>query len=199
MKKLQSSFMNMVLSLTIITLVAAAALAGVYNLTEQQIEFQKIEKQNAARLAVLAGREDGVAIEASANGFGGEIKIMVGFAPDGTILGYEILEQQETPGLGTHVVEWFKDASKPSQNIIGRKADGQFKVSKDGGSVDAITAATISSKAFLAAVNHAYSDFAEQAGWGRPDGVAGASIRKNIEEQVTEEESVIEEKEAENE
>ena len=142
MKKLQSSFMNMVLSLTIITLVAAAALAGVYILTEQQIEFQKIEKQNAARLAVLAGHEDGVAVEATANGFGGEIKIMVGFAPDGTILGYEILEQQETPGLGTHVVEWFKDASKPGQNILGRKADGQFKVSKDGGKVDAITAAT---------------------------------------------------------
>jgi len=199
MKKLQSSFMNMVLSLTIITLVAAAALAGVYNLTEQQIEFQKIEKQNAARLAVLAGREDGVAIEASANGFGGEIKIMVGFAPDGTILGYEILEQQETPGLGTHVVEWFKDASKPGQNILGRKADGQFKVSKEGGSVDAITAATISSKAFLAAVNQAYADFAEQAGLDKPDGVAGASILKKVEEQVTEEESVIEEKEAENE
>ena len=131
--------------------------------------------------------------------FGGEIKIMVGFAPDGTILGYEILEQQETPGLGTHVVEWFKDASKPGQNILGRKADGQFKVSKEGGSVDAITAATISSKAFLAAVNQAYADFAEQAGLDKPDGVAGASILKKVEEQVTEEESVIEEKEAENE
>lgn len=199
MKKLQSSFMNMVLSLTIITLVAAAALAGVYILTEQQIEFQKIEKQNAARLAVLSGHEDGVAIEASANGFGGEIKIMVGFAPDGTILGYEILEQQETPGLGTHVVEWFKDASKPGQNILGRKADGQFKVSKDGGKVDAITAATISSRAFLAAVNQAYADFAEQAGLGRPDGVAGASIRVHEEDPEAENEIFLEEMEVDHE
>ena len=199
MKKLQSSFMNMVLSLTIITLVAAAALAGVYILTEQQIEFQKIEKQNAARLAVLAGHEDGVAIEASANGFGGEIKIMVGFAPDGTILGYEILEQQETPGLGTHVVEWFKDASKPGQNILGRKADGQFKVSKDGGKVDAITAATISSRAFLAAVNQAYADFAEQAGLGRPDGVSGASIRVDEEDPEAEKEIFLEEMEVDHE
>jgi electron transport complex protein RnfG len=149
MAKLQSTFTNMALSLTCITLVAAAALSGVYLLTEAQIAQQKREAQEAARIAVLAGNPDGVAIEAQADGFGGVIRLMVGFDPEGHILGYEVLEQQETPGLGTHIVEWFKNPNKPAQNIIGRVANGQFQVSKDGGDVDAITAATISSRAFL--------------------------------------------------
>lgn len=154
----------MALSLTIITLVAAAALACVYLFTAAQIEQQKQQAQNAARIAVLCGHEDGTAIEAQADGFGGLIRVMVGFAPDGTILGYEVLEQQETPGLGTHIVEWFKNADKPSQNIIGRPANGHFSVSKDGGDVDAITAATISSRAFLKAINNAYATFMGQQG-----------------------------------
>ena len=162
MNKLPSTFPNMVMSLTCITLVAAAALAGVFLLTEAQIEQQKREAQDAARIAVLAGHEDGVAIEAQADGFGGVIRLMVGFDKEGHILGYEVLEQQETPGLGTHIVEWFKNADKPGQNIIGREANGHFKVSKDGGDVDAITAATISSRAFLSAVNDAYAQFRAQ-------------------------------------
>ena len=164
MAKLPSTFPNMVMSLTCITLVAAAALAGVFLLTEAQIEQQKREAQDAARIAVLAGHEDGVAIEAQADGFGGIIRLMVGFDKEGHILGYEVLEQQETPGLGTHIVEWFKNADKPGQNIIGREATGQFQVSKDGGDVDAITAATISSRAFLSAINDAYSQFKAQQG-----------------------------------
>ena len=159
MAKLESSFRNMALSLTLITVVAAAALAGVYLLTKAQIEAQKREAQNAARIAVLAGHEDGVAIEAKADGFSSTIRIMVGFDPQGHIIGYEILEQAETPGLGTHIVEWFKNPDKPGQNIIGRQANGQFRVSKDGGDVDAITAATISSRAFLKAINDAYAQF----------------------------------------
>ncbi len=164
MNKLPSTFINMMLSLTCITLVAAAALAGVYLLTQEQIEQQKREAENAARVAVLAGHEDGVAIETQADGFGGVIRLMVGFDPEGHILGYEVLEQTETPGLGTHIVEWFKNADKPGQNIIGREATGQFRVSKDGGDVDAITAATISSRAFLAAINDAYVQFKNMQG-----------------------------------
>lgn len=163
MAKMESTFRNMVMSLTCITLVAAAGLAGVYMVTQAQIEQQGLEAQNAAKVAVLNGQE-GTAIECTAEGFGGPIRLMVGFAPDGTILGYEVLEQQETPGLGTHIVEWFKAADKPGQNIIGRQATGQFTVSKDGGDVDAITAATISSRAFLKAVNQAYTDFMAQQG-----------------------------------
>ena len=156
MAKLESTFKNMVLSLVIISMVAAGALAGVYILTLENINAQKVAKQEAAKLAVLNGQE-GTAIEAAVDGFGGQFRVMVGFDAEGNILGYEILEHQETPGLGSHMVHWFKNADKPKQNIIGRKA-GSLTVSKDGGDVDAITAATISSRAFLKAVNQAYAD-----------------------------------------
>lgn len=168
MAKLESTFKNMVLSLTLIALVAAGLLAGVYMLTQYRIAEQARAKQEAARLAVLNGQK-GQAIEVSENGFGGIFKVMVGLAPDGTILGYQVLEHQETPGLGSHMEEWFQDASKPAQNIIGRKA-GALRVSKDGGDVDAITAATISSRAFLKAVNNAYSEAFHT------DAYSGASI-----------------------
>jgi electron transport complex protein RnfG len=158
MEKLQSTFKNMVLSLVIISVVAAGALAGVYMLTLDSINLQKAQKQEAARQAVLDGHEDGYAVETAVDGFGGTFRVMVGFDQEGNILGYEILEHQETPGLGSHMVHWFKNADKPGQNIIGRKA-GSLTVSKDGGDVDAITAATITSRAFLKAVNQAYADF----------------------------------------
>ena len=156
MEKLQSSFKNMAISLTILAMMAAAALAGVYILTLENINAQKRAKQEAAKLAVLNGHE-GVAVETSVDGFGGTIRVMVGFDAEGNILGYEILEHQETPGLGSHMVHWFKNADKPGQNIIGRKA-GALQVSKDGGDVDAITAATITSRAFLKAINQAYAE-----------------------------------------
>lgn len=158
MEKLQSSFKNMVLSLVIISMVAAGALAGVYLLTLETINAQKTAKQEAAQKAVLAGHEDGTAIETEVDGFGGKVRVMVGFDAEGNVLGYEILEHQETPGLGSHMEHWFKNADKPGQNIIGRKA-GNLTVSKDGGDVDAITAATISSRAFLKAINQAYAEF----------------------------------------
>jgi len=158
MKKLESTFLNMVLSLVIISVVAAGALAGVYLLTKANIEAQKKAKQEAAKMAVIASHEDGTAVEAVVDGFGGQFRIMVGFDAEGNILGYEVLEHQETPGLGSHMTHWFKNADKPNQNIIGRKA-GSLTVSKDGGDVDAITAATISSRAFLKAINQAYADF----------------------------------------
>ena len=142
MAKLESTFKNMVLSLVIISMVAAGALAGVYLLTLENINAQKAAKQEAARKAVLCGHEDGVAIETTVDGCGGQFRVMVGFDAEGNILGYEILEHQETPGLGSHMVHWFKNAE-----------------SKDGGDVDAITAATITSRAFLKAINQAYAEF----------------------------------------
>ena len=187
MEKLQSSFKNMALSLTIISMVAAGALAGVYMLTLENIEAQKKAKQEAAKLAVLAGHEDGTAIETSVDGFGGTIRLMVGFDAEGNILGYEILEHQETPGLGSHIEHWFKNADKPNQNIIGRKADGKFAVSKDGGNVDAITAATISSRAFLKAINQAYAEFKG----GEVEAHTGASQLQATEEVVEETEVII--------
>ena len=195
MEKLQSSFKNMVLSLVIISMVAAGALAGVYLLTLENINAQKLAKQEAAKQAVLAGHEDGVAVETAVDGFGGTFRVMDGFYAEGNILGYEILEHQETPGLGSHMVHWFKNADKPNQNIIGRKA-GKLTVSKDGGDVDAITAATISSRAFLKAVNKAY---AEQFG---AEAHTGASRQQHLEEAVeetVEEIIIVEEKEADHE
>ena len=181
MEKLQSSFKNMVLSLVVISVVAAGALAGIYILTLETINAQKAQKQQAAILSVLPegveigeaeetdgliiyratlnGEPAGAAVQTEADGFGGPQKIMVGFDAEGKIINYEVLEHQETPGLGDHIIDWFKNADKPGQNIIGRKADGKFTVSKDGGDVDAITAATISSRAFLKAVNKAYTAF----------------------------------------
>lgn len=186
MEKLQSSFKNMALSLTIISMVAAGALAGVYMLTLGNIEAQKKAKQEAAKLAVLNG-QDGVAIETSVDGFGGPFRVMVGFDADGNILGYEVLEHQETPGLGSHIEHWFKHADKPNQNIIGRKADGKFAVSKDGGEIDAITAATISSRAFLKAINQAYAEFKG----GDVEAHTGASQLQAVDSTVVVEEKVI--------
>lgn len=180
MKKLESTLKNMMLSLTCITVVAAAALAGVNMLTEETINIQKEAQKQAAISAVLPAHARvadadevnglviyraydadeqfvGAAVQTETDGFGGKIKLMVGFDAESKIVDYAILEQTETPGLGTHIVEWFKNADKPGQNIIGRIADGAMKVSKDGGDVDAITAATISSRAFLTAVNAAYA------------------------------------------
>ena len=184
MAKLQSNFKNMALSLTCITLVAAAALAGVYMLTKQTIDEQAVAKQTAAisadaeevndlnvYKAYMGDKFVGAAVESSADGFGGVQRIMIGFDAEGNIVNYEVLEQQETPGLGTHIVEWFKNADKPGQNIIGRKATGAFAVSKDGGDVDAITAATISSRAFLEAVNKAYAAYSD----GEVEAATGAS------------------------
>ena len=189
MAKLESTFKNMVLSLVIISMVAAGALAGVYMLTLGNIEAQKKAKQEAAKQAVLAGHEDGYAVETAMDGFGGTFRVMVGFDQEGNILGYEILEHQETPGLGSHMEHWFKNADKPGQNIIGRKA-GALRVSKDGGDVDAITAATITSRAFLKAVNQAY---AEQFG---VEAHTGASQLQPAEEAV-EEEVIVEQEEVE--
>ena len=182
MAKLQSSLTNMLLSLTLIALVAAGLLAGVYTLTKEPIDQAKAAKQAEAKLAVLPVMENLVvseepevvngmavykvfvgeelvaaAVETQENGFGGVFKMMVGFDKDGNVTGYEVLEHQETPGLGSKMGEWFK-TDKNHQNIIGRNPDkGGFIVSKDNGDVDAITAATISSRAFLLAVTNADS------------------------------------------
>ena len=114
------------------------------------------------------------------SGFGGDIEVLVGFNEAGKILGYEVLKHAETPGLGARAGEWFRTATSGevkevgvlykiffgnpdpagSHNIIGRDiAQGELKVSKDGGDIDAITASTITSRAFLNAVNNAYKVF----------------------------------------
>ena len=93
----------------------------------------------------------GKAVVTTENGFGGPLKVLVGFNTDGDILGYTVLEHAETPGLGAKAGEWFQD------KIIGMNpGTNNFTVSKDGGEVDAITASTITSRAFLRAIQNAY-------------------------------------------
>ena len=193
MAKLQSTFPNMALSLTIIALVAAAALAGVYMLTKAPIEAAMAQKQQSAIMQVLpeaqgdiriADAEEsngvtlykayvgeewiGTAVEASTEGntnmpFGGIFRLMVGFDNEGNVVRYVVLEQAETPGLGAMMSTWFCNPDKPKSNILGKNpATTNFSVSKDGGDVDAITASTITSRAFLEVVVKAYNGIAQQ-------------------------------------
>lgn len=179
MKKLESSFANMVIVLTVITVVAAACLGAMNNLTAEPIAASKKAKQEAAIKAVLPefttvdeeaivneqkifraynanGELVGIAIETKELGFGGDITTMVGFDANGTIVDYSLLAHAETPGLGSKLVDWFKVKS----DIRGVSSNKMpLRVSKDGGEYDAITAATISSRAFLKSINKAYETY----------------------------------------
>lgn len=185
MAKLESSFKNMVLVLTTITVVATVALSSVYSLTKEPIAAsKKAKKENAIKEVLPSGvkikQTDtiyiegiiepflvykaysgnefiGVAVQSfSKNGFNGEIKIMVGFDKEGNIINYSVLDQKETPGLGDKMGTWFK-TEKGNQNIRGLNGTkNNLTVTKDGGEVDAITAATISSRAFLESIRYAY-------------------------------------------
>jgi electron transport complex protein RnfG len=106
----------------------------------------------------------GAAVETySMNAFSGQIKVMVGFDAEGKIVNYAVLEQKETPGLGTKMVDWFK-TDKGNQDIRGKHpVMNNLSVSKDGGEVDAITASTISSRAFLESVRLAYDAYLQTA------------------------------------
>lgn len=100
----------------------------------------------------------GAAVESITSGFGGDLKVLVGFDTEGNILGYTILQHSETPGLGAKADKWFQKDGKG--NIIGMNPEkNNLTVKKDGGDVDAITASTITSRAFLLAVNQAYSAY----------------------------------------
>ena len=111
--------------------------------------------------ATKGGEFVGAAVESNTKkGFSGEIRVIVGFDVNGKLLNYSVLQHAETPGLGAKMQEWFR-MDKNQQNVLGKNlADGPLKVTKDGGDVDAITAATITSRAFLDAVNRAYSAYA---------------------------------------
>lgn len=107
----------------------------------------------------------GAAVESmSMNGFAGEIRIMCGFDTAGNVIGYKVLSHGETPGLGSKMQPWFSDTTA-QRNIIGKSpATTAFYVTKDTeqhGKIDAITAATISSRAFLEAVRKAFDAYTE--------------------------------------
>lgn len=110
------------------------------------------------------GNALGAAVESTTMGFGGDLKVLVGFSGDDKILGYTVLQHAETPGLGAKADVWFKNEAAPASNIVGRVMDAAkpLTVSKDGGEINAITASTITSRAFLNAVNQAYSAYKQK-------------------------------------
>lgn len=126
-------------------------------------EAYKMPASNGDSLLVYPAKKGdevvGFAINTySNNGFSGNIQIMVGFDMEDKVVNYSVLSHAETPGLGSKMNEWFRDTAKPAQVVIGRNlSEGNLSVSKDGGQIDAITASTITSRAFLEAINRAYA------------------------------------------
>lgn len=182
-KKAESTLPNMLLSLTAIALVAAAALAALNGVTKEPIaaaQQAKVENAISAVLPAFDKLEDrdvdghlchvgldaegnmvGAAIEAGNDkGFGGHLQLMVGFDAQGNVSGYQILETHETPGLGAKADQWFQKDGKGC--VVGTNpAENALTVKKDGGSVDAISGSTITSRAFLGIVNDASAVFAQ--------------------------------------
>ncbi len=178
MKKLESSLKNMTVVLTSISVIAGGLLAYVNEVTQGPIEqinaknlsegIKKAIGEPSARLTktdtlksgdVVYTTDKGVAVASNdPNGFGGNLEVLVGFDNDGNVKGYTIQKSSETPGLGAKAKDWFQKGAKG--NIIGKNPGTiNFKVTKDGGEIDAITASTITSRAFLRAVNNAYQAF----------------------------------------
>lgn len=167
----------------------AAGIKEVMNSTDIKVEDPdtvKMEIQGKESIFTIHnvyttdGAYLGSAVESTTMGFGGDLKVLVGFNAEGTILGYTILQASETPGLGAKADKWFQKDGKG--NIIGKSlANGELKVNKDGGDVDAITASTITSRAFLKAVNQAYSAYQDNhaASAKGADGASGASVQHN--------------------
>lgn len=194
MRKKDSTFWNMLWSLTLITAIAGGLLGYTNQLTEEPIaKAEKASREKAIQQVLPAydnspideqltytvhnefgetettiypakkdGKLAGAAVECSNNtGYGGEIRIIVGFEADGTIKDYQVLKHQETPGLGAKMGDWFR-TDKNKQSIIGKSpAETNFHVTKDSGDIDTITAATITSRAFLGAVRTAYTAYTE--------------------------------------
>ena len=189
-KKPESTFMNMVIRLFIIVGLAGAVLGFVYIQTFDVIAAAKKKKLEEAIGQVVpafdtlnvytrmpaTGKDSITFYEAYKNdslvgtaiatytekGFSGVFKIMVGFDPQGVIINTSVLEHKETPGLGDKM-----DKSKSDWSIQFNGKDPKtykLTVTKDGGDVDAITAATISSRAFCDAADRAYKTYKEKGG-----------------------------------
>lgn len=186
MKKRESNFKTMVGSLLSVTIASGLLLGFVNNITIGPKAAAKLEKKLSALQLVLPeftnnpvddfellhvnGLKDsvelypafsnevfsGMAVTGiSEKGFGGLIKIMVGFTNQGLIKNIVVLEQKETPGLGTKVkdeafIKQFRDKDLSQFNL---------KVVKDGGEIDALTGATITSRAFCDATQVAFNAF----------------------------------------
>jgi len=175
-KKVESTLINMILSLVLISMTMSAALGFVYLKTKDPIEIASKQKEIEAIRQVLPefdsdplankSEQEGVVVYKvtrqnqpvgfaiktfTDKGFAGNIEIMAGFLADGTIHNVVVLNHKETPGLGTKMTE-----PKFSDQFNGKDPDDfDLRVKKDGGDVDAITAATVSSRAYCDALQRA--------------------------------------------
>lgn len=180
---MESNFKNMTVVLGTICLVCSLLLGSVYAVTKAPIDQAGVAKVNAAISQVVpafdnvpseevietdgsevyvakqAGQTVGYAVKVAAAGFGGQIQMMVGFLPDGTIYNTSVISHSETPGLGAKIAGNGQQAP-PRAQIVGKNpATTRIAVKKDGGDIDAITASTITSRAFLKGVETAYDVF----------------------------------------
>ncbi len=182
MAKKESTFLSMTLTLFLVTFLASLALGVVYELTKGPKALAENTKKNFAikkvvpafdnepnseayRIATVDGADSltcyparkegklvGTAIESfTMKGFSGLIRVMVGITPEGVIFNTSVLEQKETPGLGTKMTEPFFRDQFNGKNPVDKK----LLVKKDGGEVDAITASTITSRAYCDALQRA--------------------------------------------
>ena len=180
---MESTLKNMIVSLAGIALVASAAVGLVFQVTAEPIAKAQVAATNAALAEVLptfdatdlenltiddmpidlytarqAGEVVGYAIKSmTKKGFNGVITLMVGLSPAGEVINVSVLSQAETPGLGTKMT----DEGNPLLAGIQGKVlgDMDLRVKKEGGDVDALTAATITSVAYLDAVARAQKAF----------------------------------------
>lgn len=182
---MKSTLLNMVTVLFCITLISSAGVGLVNMITVEPIAEAKAKAVNDAILAVLpafeekeceeldiddmpikvytataAGKTVGYAVETmTKRGFSGVVKLMVGFAPTGEVLNVNVIQQAETPGLGTKMCDEDNSLlmSIKGQRLETKKlVNGHLAVDKDGGDIEALTAATISSRAYVDAMNRAY-------------------------------------------
>ena len=197
---MKSTLFNMVAVLFTVTLVASAGVGAVNMITADAIaeanalattqavqnvlpEFdnteiseQTIDDMTIVVYTATKGADTvGYAVETmSKNGFGGAIRLMVGFGADGKILNVNVLQQAETPGVGTKMADEGNPLLASIQNKNSWEVD--FKVKKDGGELDALTAATISSRAYYEAVARAYEAYKVACGYQESaDSVSGAT------------------------
>ncbi len=177
---MENSLKNMVLSLLGVTFVASACVAMVQKVTAEPIAAANRAATEAALTMVLppfdenemesmvlyelpvdiyTAKRDGEVVgyavkSVTRQGYGGPITLMVGISPEGELLDVNVLAHSETPGLGSLLTnpENVVLASIKGKNL----ADVDLRVKKDGGDVDALSGATISSRAYGDAISRAY-------------------------------------------
>ena len=144
--------LGLLVSLTAISGACAAVLAYVNSITAEPIAATAEKAKEAAKLAVLCGEEGYTAEGRSGEGYGGDIVLMVGFKKDKkTVISYKVLQATETPGLG------MKLKTPEFSGQFSGKDGSALKVKKDGGDIEAITSATITSRAVCKAIADAQS------------------------------------------